>query len=93
MDWVGSYRGWPAILGCKGDKRRDCTLQFSCQNYSHDATFLSGECVTGCDLHPGDGGPRCPEQVFTQSSVLETLAGNRYKGKQARRHFWIHLGL
>lgn len=93
MDWVGSYRGRPAIVGCSRDQRRDCTLQVSRQNSSHNATFLSGECVSGRKLHLGDGRSRCPEQVFAQSSVLETLAGNRYKGKQASRHFLIHLGL
>lgn len=25
-----------------------------------DATFPFGECVTGCNLHPGDGGSGCP---------------------------------
>lgn len=71
-----------------------CTWEFS-HHYSicHNDAFLFGECVTESNLYPDDGGSRCPYQVFAPSSVLETLAGDRYQSKPAERHFLIHWGL
>lgn len=60
--------------------------------FSHDATLPFGTCVTGRNLYPVDGGSRCPKQSGTHTEILETLAGNRYRGKQARRHSLTHLG-
>lgn len=56
-------------------------------------TFLVIMYVTEVNLYAGDGGPRCPEQVYAPGSVLETLAGDKHHSKLATRPFLIHCGL